>query len=101
MEKRQTTVIAPETYMPYVRLEISDPKVVNTFVTIFREMASSALGENDFEQAEDMLHVGNELNEARNRLLDLIAEERDAEKSEYIDIEKDLMRRELEECQKN
>ena len=75
-----TTVRQPESYAPYINLEIRDPKVANVFISVFREMAVSSMGDNEFLYAEDCLHIANEMNEARNQLLDLIAKDRDNKK---------------------
>ena len=77
MRINKTEVLAPTEYAKCVRIEISDPKELIVFTNIYREMATSAMNESDFGKAEELLHVSNQLNEARNVLLDQLAEERD------------------------
>lgn len=74
---KKTEVTAPNDYFKSVRIDITNPAHVNIFVTVFREMAVSAINENEYIQAEELLSILNQLNEARNVLLDKLAEERD------------------------
>ena len=74
---KKTEVSAPNNYCKSVRIDITNPAHVNIFVTVFREMAVSAINENEYIQAEELLSISNQLNEARNVLLDNLAEERD------------------------
>lgn len=74
---KKTEVSAPNSYCKSVRIDITNPAHVNIFVTVFREMAVSAINENEYIQAEELLSISNQLNEARNVLLDQLAEERD------------------------
>lgn len=77
MKIQRTEVYKPNEFAQAVRIELTDPKQVNTFVTIYREMACSAMNENDYVMAEELLSISNQLNEARNILLDMLAEKRD------------------------
>lgn len=77
-----TKVRKPVDFARDVNIEITDPKIVQVFITVFREMAYSAMNESEYEYAEELIHVSNELNDARNILLDMIASERDQTKTE-------------------
>lgn len=77
MKITKIEIYKPNEFSKSVRVELTDPQQVNTFVTIYREMAVSAMNENDFVKAEELLNISNNLNVARNILLDMLADERD------------------------